>query len=214
MSKTEPANPSQATLYYAHDPMCSWCWAFNPCWQQLLSELPASIRVVRLVGGLAADSSEPMAAEMQQFLQSTWRQIQARVPGTEFNFAFWQQCQPRRSTYPACRAVIAARQQQADAAMTLAIQTAYYLNARNPSDDSTLLALAVELGLDGESFKHDLAAEMTQQTLQQEIALCRDLGARGFPSLILEQGAQRSLLALDYQQPQRLLRQIEQRLSL
>jgi len=191
--------------------MCSWCWAFNPCWQQILSGLPESIRVVRLVGGLAADSSELMAAEMQVFLQNTWRQIQARVPGTEFNFAFWQQCQPRRSTYPACRAVIAARQQQqqADAAMTLAIQEAYYLQARNPSDDTTLVELAVEIGLDKEQFKRDLGSAATQQTLLQEIALCRDIGARGFPSLILEHGGQRRLLALDYQQPQRILSQIE-----
>lgn len=209
---SELTQPS-ARLYYAHDPMCSWCWAFHPCWQEIESGLPESIEVVRLVGGLAPDSQEPMAAEMQQFLQQTWVRIQTQVPGTEFNFDFWRNCSPRRSTYPACRAVIAARQQQAGAAMTLAIQAAYYLNARNPSDDTTLVELAAELGLDSAQFAQDLGSTLTQQRLLEEIRFCQQIGAQGFPSLVLEQAGQRWLLALDYKNPERVLTQIEQRLQ-
>jgi protein-disulfide isomerase-like protein with CxxC motif len=54
--------------------------------------------------------------------------------GTEFNFDFWTKCQPRRDTYKACRAVIAASQQNAEEAMIEAIQKAYYLRAMNPSE--------------------------------------------------------------------------------
>ncbi|MEH6822335.1 MAG: DsbA family protein [Motiliproteus sp.] len=198
-----------ARLYYAHDPMCSWCWAFNPCWQQIQQRLPRTVEVVRLVGGLAADSSEPMPLEMQTYLQQTWRQIQAQVPGSEFNYDFWRRCSPRRSTYPGCRAVIAARHQQAESAMTLAIQQAYYLHARNPSDESTLVALAQELGLDVSQFTRDLNAALTRQTLLSEIERCREMGAQGFPSLILEKQQQRWLLALDYSDPEAALSQIE-----
>ncbi|MEH6470108.1 MAG: DsbA family protein [Halopseudomonas sp.] len=199
-----------ATLYYAHDPMCSWCWAFNPTWQQIQQRLPKSINIVRLVGGLAPDSHVPMPQEMQQFLQQTWQRIQATVPGTEFNFDFWSRCNPRRSTYPACRAVIAARQQQSEqeSAMTLAIQQAYYLDARNPSDDATLIELASEIGLDVERFKGDLNADQTQQALLDEINRCREMGAQGFPSLILETQQRRQLLPLDYVDPQMALQHI------
>lgn len=193
-----------ATLYYAHDPMCSWCWGFQRTWQQLQDRLPDSVKVERLLGGLAADSTEPMPVEMQQFLQQTWSRIQQQIPGTEFNFDFWSQCSPRRSTYPACRAVIAAANQaeRYGPAMTLAIQEAYYLNAQNPSDDSTLIALAVGMGLDEERFSRDLNAEATQAKLQADIHRSRQLGAQGFPSLILEQGQQRRLLPLDYLNPE------------
>ena len=39
------------------------------------------------------------------------RRIEGRIPGVRFNFDFWTHCTPKRSTYPACRAVIAARAQ-------------------------------------------------------------------------------------------------------
>ena len=75
----------------------------------------------------------------------------------KFNYDFWKKCRPRRSTYPACRAVIAARKQKNkfDMEMTLSIQKAYYLHARNPSDYETLIELAEEIGADKNKFSKD-----------------------------------------------------------
>jgi len=98
-------------LNYIHDPMCSWCWAFRPVWTELQKQLPESLQLRYLLGGLAPDSNIIMPADMQQMIQRHWQTIQKRVPATQFNFDFWTQCRPRRSTYPACRAVIAAKQQ-------------------------------------------------------------------------------------------------------
>ena len=75
-------------LRHFHDPMCSWCWAFRPVWVALCAQLPADVAVRRVVGGLAPDSDAPMPPEMRLKLQDVWRTIQARVPGTRFNFSF------------------------------------------------------------------------------------------------------------------------------
>lgn len=197
-------------LYYVHDPMCSWCWAFRPVAAQIFQALPAGVTLVRLLGGLAPDSDEPMPRQMQAYLQSTWHTIEQRVPGTEFNFDFWSHCQPRRSTYPACRAVIAARRQDvaAEGSMILAIQQAYYLRAMNPSDDATLIGLAGEIGLDEARFAGDLRAPAIQQQLEQEIELGRAIGADGFPSLVLEQQGRCHRLNYDYCDPAPVLTQL------
>lgn len=186
-----------AILYHVHDPMCSWCWGYRPTWQRIVEQLPDKIQLVSLLGGLAPDSDQPMPDEMQSYLQQAWRKI-AQQLGTEFNFDFWQRCQPRRSTYPACRAVIAAARQQAGDAMTLAIQQAYYLRAMNPSDDDTLLQLAGELGLDNQRFAADLADPATQAELETQIALARRLGADSFPSLVYLKGDRPQNIAIDY----------------
>ena len=95
------------------------------------------------MGGLAPDIDRPMHQDLQDTIRGIWRTIQRTVPGTEFNFGFWESGHPRRSTYPACRAVIAARHQgNYEVAMIDGIQRAYYLHARNPSYDATLIALA------------------------------------------------------------------------
>ncbi len=192
------------TLYYLHDPMCSWCWAFRPAWRELRRQLPASLRITPLLGGLAPDCDAPMLAETAVMIRAHWRRIEAEVPGTEFNFAFWESCAPRRSTWPGCRAVIATRLQQQDceAAMILAIQQAYYLHARNPSDADVLIDLAVSLGLDRDRFRADLNAPATQRLLRDEIGRARRLGAqsgaRGFPSLVLERQGTCSSVRIDY----------------
>jgi putative protein-disulfide isomerase len=187
-------------LIYVHDPMCSWCWGFGPALDRLIEQLPPSVATRRLLGGLAPDSDQPMAAEMQQRLQDTWRRIQQRIPGTRFNFDFWRLCAPRRSTWPACRAVIAARSIDAakEPAMIAAIQRAYYLEARNPSDDGTLIELAAALGLARADFERLLNDPATQGALDAEMAEARALGATSFPSLRLRLGDSAWPVPVDY----------------
>jgi putative protein-disulfide isomerase len=192
--------PEHTRLIYVHDPMCSWCWGFRPTFERLCGELPGGIDVVWLLGGLAPDSDQPMPPEMQARLQDTWRRIQQRIPGTRFNFDFWRDCRPRRSTWPACRAVIAARtlEPALETDMVHAIQRAYYLEARNPSDPETLARLARELGLDVDEFSGLLDAPKTQSTLREEIEQSRRLGVHGFPSLRLQIGESHWPVPVDY----------------
>lgn len=198
------------TLCYVHDPMCSWCWGFAPALERLLSRLPTDMEFKRLLGGLAPDSDVPMSEEMRERLQETWRRIQAHIPGTEFNFDFWTHCIPRRSTYPACRAVIAARRQGEayDALMTRAIQRAYYLQARNPSDESTLIELADELGLDKAAFTQAIRSESVEQEFAQERAQALALGVESYPSLVLAAGEQVGPVPIDYNDVGMMLAQV------
>ena len=46
--------------------------------------------------------------------KSNWKRIQEVIPGTKFNYDFWTLCEPKRSTYPSCRAVICAKNQNPD----------------------------------------------------------------------------------------------------
>lgn len=197
-------------LYYVHDPMCSWCWAFNSVWQQVLAKLPDDIEVRYILGGLAPDSDEPMPEEMQKNISAHWHRIQQHVPGTQFNDDFWTVCQPRRSTYPSCRAIIAAKAQNMDAEkpMILAIQQAYYLQAKNPSNDDVLIECARQIGLDAVEFAACLNSPATHQQLLADIKFAKIIGANGFPSVVLEQAGEYSPLNYDYNNPQVLLGQL------
>ena len=176
------------TLYYVHDPMCSWCWGFTRTLDELFSHLPKNIEVKRLLGGLAADSDVSMSESMQQQIKSNWLRIEDKIPDVKFNFDFWEKTIPRRSSYPACRAVIAAREQgeKYDLQMTKAIQTAYYQEARNPSDNTTLIELAAEIGVDTEMFVQDYYSDKVQQILENEIMQSRELFVESYPSLVFE----------------------------
>lgn len=169
-------------LYYVADPMCSWCWGFTPTIEFLHTDRRIHLRYV--MGGLARDSEEPMPPDMRAYVQGAWREVESQT-GARFNWDFWQQCEPRRSTYPACRAVLAAAKQSCGSAMFHRIQQAYYLEARNPADTYTLIALANELNIDGERFAADLASDAIEEALQEDFHLRRQLQATAFPSLVL-----------------------------
>lgn len=198
-------------LYYFHDPMCSWCWAFRPLWNEIVAGLPENVIAQRILGGLAPDTDQPMPVEMQAKLKGIWQTIQQAVPGTQFNFGFWEKCLPRRSTYQACRAVIAARNQDPanEEAMILAIQHAYYLEARNPSDLNTLIELSDQIGLDSERFIADIKSPAVNQVLMQEIEFMQRLGVKGFPTLLLEKEGKFTNITNDYIDANSALNQIK-----
>jgi len=197
----------QPALVYIMDPMCSWCWAFRPVLAEIRQALP-ELAYYTLAGGLAPDSDEPMPESQQDQISSIWHKIEATV-GTEFNHDFWQTCQPRRSTYPACRALLLARKEQKEDAMIQTIQQAYYLNAENPSDSDTLIACAVQVGMDGDRFGSALNSDETCDELEQELTFNHRLGVRSFPTLVLKNGDRWLELGLDYHDGKTMIEQIK-----
>ncbi|MBU2870009.1 DsbA family protein [Colwellia sp. E2M01] len=207
-----------AKLYYLHDPMCSWCWGYSPTWQILQQHLPKSLIVEYVAGGLAPDSNVPMPIEQQQMLQNYWRTIEQKL-GTRFNHDFWLNNTPRRSTYNACRAAIAADYQGCQQSMIKAIQQAYYLQALNPSDLDVLIALAQQLSeqtsvnFNVEQFITDISSAETEKELFRQIHLARGLSQQGFPSLVLEADGAYYQIKLDYLNYQTSLIDINDRLG-
>ena len=208
-------NSNQYRLFYVHDPMCSWCWGFQKTWQQVHSNLTNSIDIQYIVGGLAPDSDLPMPEAQQQAIAGYWRTIQTKIPGTEFNFDFWSQCSPRRSTYPACRAVLAAKtiEREKETDMIAAIQHAYYLQAQNPSNIDTLIACAEKIGLKKTVFEHTLKSDEIETLFQEQLQLANDLGARGFPSLILTTPQANQSILIDYNNPSFITQQVMANIS-
>jgi len=207
----------KATLYYIYDPMCSWCWGFSRVLNELLDKTPQEIEVRPLLGGLAPDSDITMPESMQQSIKENWSRIEKSIPDVKFNFDFWRKNIPRRSTYPACRAVIAARIQgkEYEKKMTEAIQQAYYRQARNPSDTSTLTELSKELGLSVQKFQNDLRSIEVDNILREEINLSRALYAESLPTLVLmlTDLNKASTITINYNDSDTMLNEIKNKLQ-
>jgi len=197
--------------------MCSWCWGFSRALNELLDKIPQEIEVQSLLGGLAPDSDITMPESMQQSIKENWSRIEKSIPDVKFNFDFWRKNIPRRSTYPACRAVIAARRQgkEYEKKMTEAIQQAYYRQARNPSDISTLIELSKELGLSVEKFQSDLLSTEVDNILKQEINLSRALYAESLPTLVLmlTDSNEASTITINYNDSDTMLNEIKNKIQ-
>ena len=201
---------SSPQIFYIHDPMCSWCYAFSQSWAALQQDLPRDMDIVYLVGGLAPDTTEPMPLTTQKMVQQAWQRIEQTVPGVHFNWDFWSRNTPVRSTYPACRAVLAAKKQRVEAEpeMIRAIQTAYYQQAKNPSLPETLQACAYTIGLDVETFSEDLKSEAIERELQQQMQQARSMEVYSYPSLRLMHNNTVFPVAIDYLDYRTMLEEI------
>ena len=180
--------------------MCSWCWAYKPTWQKILTKLPENLTIEYLLGGLAPDNDNPMSPETRNFVMDNWRRVQEKVPATEFNYEFWRLNIPKRSTYISCRAVISARIQNPkfERAMIDAIQYAYYLKAQNPSEETVLFDLAENIGLNIQAFKKDLNSLRVNNSLLKEIEFSRLMPISGFPSLVLSKNDTLTQIRINY----------------
>lgn len=194
---------------YVMDPMCSWCWAFNPSIESLKT-IYSQYEWDYLMGGLAPDSDQPMPTDMQQKLQAIWQHIEQQT-GTIFNHEFWLKNKPRRSTYPACRAVITAEYLApgSSAEMINSIQKAYYQDASNPSNKDVLIKLAKQIKLDPVVFEQRLNEPETQIELDAQINQAHALGAQGFPSLFIENNDEITALSYGYCTTEVLKKRIE-----
>jgi putative protein-disulfide isomerase len=181
------------------DPMCGWCYGFQPELEQFLEKHP-SAEVDWIMGGLAPDTDQPMDESLQQTISSYWYQIEERTQ-VSFNHDFWALNTPYRSTYPACRAVISAERIESKSApqMAKAIQSAYYLEVKNPSLEETLIICARSMDLDEKQFLEVFKSEETEQRFQQHLSVTRQLQIQGFPALLyVNDNNQAYPLALGY----------------
>ena len=190
--------------------MCSWCWAFKPTWDRVKKELSGQVNVNYLLGGLAPDSNQPMPIETREYVKGNWKRIQEMIPDTRFNYDFWTSCEPKRSTYPACRAVICAKQQNPDFEnlMIYGIQKSYYLEAQNPSNNNVLIKIAKKLGLNTEKFKLDLKSSQVNEILFNEIKLARSMNINSMPSLALQINGTLKLIDINYLDTNYIVKQI------
>ncbi|MEP0072899.1 MAG: DsbA family protein, partial [Marinomonas sp.] len=94
-----------------------------------------------------------------------------------------------------------------------AIQKAYYLDAKNPSDIDTLTECAEHIGLKPESFQKAMSHVKNEKLIEEEISQARQLGLNSFPSLALLIGDRLMPIPLDYKDHTSMLEVIKKALS-
>ena len=71
---------------YVMDPMCSWCYGFEPELEEFLDKY-STLEVDWIMGGLAPDNDQPMPEDLRQSISSYWYQIEKKTQVT-FNHGF------------------------------------------------------------------------------------------------------------------------------
>ena len=119
-------------MIYIADPMCSWCYGFQPVISALADRSATSLPLRLMMGGLRAGNQEPMGAADKASVRAAWTRVGAAT-GQPFDMNFFAREHFCYDTEPACRAVVSVRRLQPTFALPFMarIQQAFYAENRD-----------------------------------------------------------------------------------
>ena len=190
-----------AARYYT-DPACIWSWGTEPKLRRLIWELGGSFEIRPVMGGLARSYGPSYRDEEGRIgsggdcfadLMAHWLDVSART-GMPCDPRLWTEAKIT-STYPACMAVVAAREQGADAAMRYLrrAREALITERRKLDHADALLAEAGAAEIDVERFRIDLASNAIVEVFGADLDRVRDIPreARAAGRLKVTEGRER-----------------------
>lgn len=181
-----------AELLYFVDPMCSWCWGFAPSVLRLADRFQVEAPLSVILGGLWPGNEKPLDQATKDTISKHWRDV-AEASGQPFDHTFFSRPHFVYDTEPACRAVVTARSFQAARAlpMVMRLHEAFYAENQDITDPNVLAALGAEVvNVEAEVFRESFESETVQDETDGDFQLARELGVKGFPTLIVRKDAQ------------------------
>ena len=191
---------ARAELLYVADPMCSWCWGFAPVIKGLRERYPTAFDYRLVLGGLrAGPAAQPLAA-IRTYLAQHWKEVERRT-GQPFDHAFLEREGFLYDTEPACRAVVAARRLGPDRAFDYmhGLQEAFYARGLDPTSLDTALAIADVTGFARHEFSARYESDDAKEETRADFRHARDLGARGFPSVLVRDNGRLTMVSQGWQ---------------
>jgi len=168
-------------LYFAN-PMCSWCWGFQPV-VRTLAERGDAITVA--LGSLGADRARPMREIDKAEVKKHWEHVVERT-GQPFDFGFFAREGFVYDTAAPSRAIVVVRRHFPALALPFLgrLQERFYALGQDITDPLVLREAAGEFGIEAEQF--DVA--FRDPTIAAEVAAewqqTARLGVTGYPTLL------------------------------
>ncbi|MCO7518011.1 DsbA family protein [Pseudomonas guariconensis] len=194
-----------ARLLYVMDPMCSWCWGFAPVAEALIAQAREAGVPTRLVPGGLRSGGSALDAATRRYILEHWQAV-AEATGQAFRFEGAMPDGFVYDTEPACRALVAARELDAERTWSLLalIQQAFYEQGVDITCAPQLVALAERCGFDRGRFAEAFTHAETRAATAADFSWVQGLGIAGFPTLLAERNGQLALLTNGYQPLERL----------
>ncbi|PHR57101.1 MAG: hypothetical protein COA44_06840 [Arcobacter sp.] len=167
------------------DPMCSWCWGFEPVLKELQKNLPSDIKLSLCMGGLRSKGQEAWTPAFKSYLQKNWQNVHAQT-SQAFNLSLLEKKAFDYDTEPACRAVISAKKIDINKQFSFlyALQKAFYQEAKDITDTNVILEIAKQEGFDAKEFLEIFSSEKIKEATLADKYKARSMGANSFPSLV------------------------------
>lgn len=176
-------------VYYVTDPICSHCWALEPVLRRFVEQYGHYVNFHTIMGGLLekwagfADVSNGISSPSD--VAGHWREVgeHSRMP---IDGTLWLE-NPIQSSYPPSRVFKVIQKYNGELANVFLrrAREAVFVFNQNIAENSVLIGIVNNLGLDGEKIVKEAELPIGQQLLTEDFALASQLGVRGFPTIMM-----------------------------
>ena len=186
-------NQSKKTIdvYYVTDPICSHCWAIEPTLRRFMEQYGQYFNLHTVMGGLLEKWHDgPIDPANGIFkpadVAGHWREVgeQTRMP-IDGSLMIDN---PVQSSFPPSRVFKIIQKHHGDEKafeyLRRAREALFAFN-ENIGEKAALTVIVNAMGLDGEAIVKEADEKTGHDLLNEDFALTRSLGARGFPTIIM-----------------------------
>lgn len=178
-------------VYYVTDPICSHCWALEPQFRRFKEQYGHYINFHTVLGGLLekwgggpVDPANGINGPAD--VAGHWREVgeYSRMP-IDGSLMIDN---PVQSSYPPSRVFKVIQKNHGDGVADEFLRRSrekLFVFNQNISDLDVLIEIVNKIGLDGEAIIKEAESSIGQQLLNQDFERVRQLGARGFPTIIM-----------------------------
>jgi putative protein-disulfide isomerase len=183
--------PQTVNLYYVTDPICSHCWAIEPVLRRFEEQYGHYVKFHTVMGGLLEKWHDGPIDPANGIYKPADVAVHWREVGEHYRMPIDGTVMidnPVQSSYPPSRVFKVIQNKHSDALASEYLRRsreALFAFNRNIDDKSVMIEIVNQLGLDGEAIVHEAEQPIGQQLLNDDFALARSLGVRGFPTIIM-----------------------------
>ncbi|HNG90091.1 MAG TPA: ClpXP adapter SpxH family protein [Saprospiraceae bacterium] len=179
-------------IIYFTDPICSSCWGIEPQLRKLKLEYGSAVQVDYHMGGLLPDwTYNSGGISKPSDVAPHWDEVSHHYH-MPIDGDVWLE-DPLPSSYPPSIAFKAAQMQDAHRAVAFlrALRERLFLQKKNITKWEYVEQAAAQVGLDSAQLRKDYEGK-AKELFQQDLQLARQLGVRGFPTLIVTDSSGRT----------------------
>jgi putative protein-disulfide isomerase len=193
-------------LYFAN-PMCSWCWGFQPVVHALAER---GYPLTLALGTLGADRARPMRDVDKAQVREHWQHVAERT-GQPFDFGFFDRAGFVYDTEPPSRAIAVVRRYYPSLAVPFLgrLQERFYALAQDITDPTVLREAAGEFGIDAEQFDAAFGDPATAAEVAAEWQQTARLGVTGYPTLLALPPGKPSVVTIGWRPSEEVLASLD-----
>ncbi|MBC7390222.1 MAG: DsbA family protein [Opitutaceae bacterium] len=207
------AQNSKPNVVYIMDPMCSWCYTFNPIMEKLHAKYKHKVDFTVVTGGMIVGAKVRTISEIAEYIIAGHMDMQ-NMTGVTFGKPYFDLVNEGAtilSSERPSRAIVAFRTQNSEKAIDFShdLQRLFFQEGFNLNEDSTYLKMAQKFDLNGKDFLLRMESDSVKTSTLQDFKKVEDAGISGFPTLLMRINGKVILITEGFEQFDKLEKKIE-----